>query len=377
MASHQSQPPTQGGNITYKDAGILRMIASTGCARLIELASACVLAIVSMVLGSCDKGSSDSQQTVVLYYSADDVYARPIIELFEDETGIRVLGRGDTEATKTTGLVQRLRAEAHSPRADVFWSSEVFLTIQLAAEGMLAAHEPADAIDRPAYLMDAEGRWHGFALRARVLVYNTQRVNHSELPANLYELTNGRWRGHLVMARPAFGTTRGHMAALVAAWGEDRARQFLRELHDNDIRIVDGNSSVVRAVANGEADIGLTDTDDVWAGQRNGWPIEMVYIRHDDPETGAAHGPMLIPNTVSLVKGGPNPDAAAQLIDFLLSARVERMLANSASRNIPTNPSLAEEFSELLVPGAMQIPYSEIADAMATSMKITAEELHR
>ena len=99
-------------------------------------------AVAALVVGAalapaCSERSPDAGE-VVLYVSADDYVVRPIVEAFEAESGLRVRVLGDTEATKTTGLVQRMRTERDNPRADVFWSSEVYLTIRLADKGLLA-----------------------------------------------------------------------------------------------------------------------------------------------------------------------------------------------------------------------------------------------
>lgn len=323
---------------------------------------------------SAAAGGAEGQRQVVIYYSADEVIARPILDAFEKESGVRVLGVPDTEATKNTGLVQRLRAERSSPRADVFWSGEVFLTIRLGAEGLLEAHDSPVARDRPVRLIGNAGVWHGFAQRARVLVYHTGRVSKERAPQNMVDLMSPDWRGRVGMARPQFGTTRGHMAALVALWGAPNAGSWMSSMRANGVRMYDGNSSVVQAVASGEIDVGLTDTDDVWAGQRNGWPVGLVYIRHDLP-SGARAGPLVIPNTVALVKGGPNSGAARLLVDHLLSSDTERALARSESRNIPSNPSVAAEFPELAVEDPAWAPLEEIAAAMDEAMRLCGETL--
>ncbi len=343
--------------------------------------AALAVGVASLLNGACDRAASpDAAGQVVLYSSADDVIAKPIINRFERESGVRVKLLGDTEATKTTALVQRLRAEKDAPKADVFWSSEVFLTISLAREGIFAPFEFAERERWPAEMRDAEGLWHGFGLRARVLVYNTKRVNPTDAPRTMHEMIESeRFAGRIVMARPAFGTTRGHMAALVAWWGEDAARDWLERLRERGVRLLDGNSAVVRAVAMGEADLGLTDTDDVWSGQRQGWPVDLVYIRHDAPARGDGlairAGPLLIPNTVSLVKGGPNPEAARRLASLLLSSETERQLARSESRNIPVRASLATEFAPLAVPDPAAADFGTIADAMDRAMAMCREVL--
>lgn len=321
-------------------------------------------------LNSCREGDADAP-TVVLYYTVDDVYARPIIEEFERQTGVSVETRTDTEATKTTGLVQRLRLERDNAVADVYWSGEPFMTQLLAEEGVLvdAAVESLGDWPRPAGAV-----WYPMSVRARVVVYNTSRVGSADAPKTMHDLLDTRWKGRVVMARPSFGTTRGHMAAFVALWGTEEAERWLAGMTTNGVRLLDGNSAVVRAVAAGEADIGLTDTDDVWAGQRHDWPIDLVYIRHDEP-AGSSLGVLTIPTTVARVHGGPNPDGASTLIEYLLSERVERALAESDSHNFPLRPSLRESFLGYEPPDPIDIDFARVVASMDEAMRLCRESI--
>ncbi len=294
---------------------------------------------------------------LVLYCSADRHIAQPIIDAFDHKNDIAVKMLGDTEATKTFGLVERLRTEKDEPQADLFWSSEPFGMIALAREGIV------------------HPEFRQFASRARVIVYNTNRVDENDAPKTMHDLLNERFRGRIVMARPQFGTTRGHMGFLVAAWGEEEAQDYLRALKAHGVRLVAGNSSVVRAVAAGEADIGLTDTDDVYGAQREGLPVELIYVRHDLPDGSKLVGPMTIPNTVALVRGfGMNAPA---LFEFLAGPEVERMLAASDSHNTPMNPEVAKEFPQYAIPDAAQIPLEDIADAIPRALELCQQELGR
>jgi len=80
------------------------------------------LALLVGAMQGCARREEPSNR-VVLYCSVDQAIAEPIIADYERRTGCRVLVRFDTEASKTVGLVQRLRAEQSRPRADLFWSS--------------------------------------------------------------------------------------------------------------------------------------------------------------------------------------------------------------------------------------------------------------
>jgi iron(III) transport system substrate-binding protein len=147
------------------------------------------------------------------------------------------------------------------------------------------------------------------------------------------DLADPRWKGQVGMARPQFGTTRGLLGAMLHNRGPEEFRTWVQGLKVNDVRLYDGNSSVVKALAAGEISIGLTDSDDVAVGVARGWPVLPV----------ATASSLAIPNTVALVHRAPHRASAEALIDFLLSERVERLMARSESRNIPARPRLAAE----------------------------------
>lgn len=327
-------------------------------------------ALIAMALTGC----GDNRPQVVLYVSADEHIAREVIAAFEERTGVRVLMVGDTEVKKTTGLAARLRAERERPQADVFWSSEIFMTIGLADEGVLAAHESDAARNWAADYKDGQNRWFGLAARARVIVYAPDRVPADLVPRTWMALTNERFRGRVAMADPRFGTTGGHLAAMKWYW--DRRimpgyyAAFLEGLAENQVRLLpSGNAGVVEAVARGEADVGLTDTDDVWAAQARGLNVEFIYPSHHVDATAPGAGTLLIPNTVARVKGGPNPNQAARLIDFLLSEEVERLLAESVSRNVPLRPVLAREYPALAVPNPLRVDFEGVAEMRKTAIE--------
>ncbi len=335
----------------------------------------------------------------------DQEVAEPIIARFEKQSGIKVLARYDTEASKTVGLVQRLRAEAAAPAADVFWSGEIFHTIRLAREGLLEAYRgegvpplrvagilPAvrgqDALvtkeqgpgspnairsrlgtrDALATFSDPNGCWYGFALRGRVIGYNTNRVPPAEAPKSLEAVLDPKWKGRLVMASPAFGTTGGDVASWFAHYGADRARQILRRLKDNGVRLVSGNSMAVRMVATGQADICFTDTDDIYAGQRNGWPVAMSFLDQ------GGDGVLTIPNTAALIKGGPHPENAELLMQFLLSEELEEMLVQSDSHNSPVHKEIARKYPQYAIPKPLGVDYARVADFLPEAIK-TAREI--
>jgi len=344
--------------------------ARCGAAQAARFLARLLLILLSITGLSCRRGSTDRRE-VVLYCSVDQAVAMPIVAEFERRSGLKVLARYDAEGTKTVGLVQRLRAEADSPLADVFWSSEIFYTIRLAREGLLAGVRCEATRDWPSRYADPHRRWYGFALRARAIGYSTQRVRPAEAPEKLEDLLERRWKGRIAMASPRFGTTGGDVASWLAHYGPARAREILAGLKANDVRVVDGNSVAVRMVATGEADVCLTDTDDVYVAKRNGWPVAMNYLDQ------GGEGVLVIPNTVAIIRGAPHPKEAEALLSFLLSEQVEKMLARSDSHNTPIRPSLAdaEEFRPYAIGRPLEIDYDKVADALPAAVRMAGEIL--
>ena len=125
----------------------------------------------------------------------------------------------------------------------------------------------------------------------------------------------------------------------------------------------------VQALIAGRADICMTDSDDVWVAQRRGQPVNMIY-----PALEPGGAIMWIPNTVALVRGGPNPDQAKRLIDFLLSAEVERALAQSDSRNVPVRTALQGDLS-FDSPMPVALDFKRISNALTSAMRVTRDIL--
>ncbi len=348
--------------------------------------SVLILAAAIAASGFVGCSSKTSKRQVVVYCSADEDVAKPILAEFTKKTGVKVVVRYDSEAGKTVGLAAKLRSEAGAPVADVFWSNECFHTITLAREGLLQGYEYKPAADQLAAdkwpYVGKDRQWWGFAVRARAIAYDTRKVRPEDAPKSLEDLLDPRWKGKIAMAYPSAGTTGGNVASWFVQYGPDRAREILRALKANEVQLVGGNSLSMRAVADGQAEVALTDSDDAYAGQRNGWPIGMNYL-----DQGGA-GVLAIPNTAAVVKGAPHSAEAAELMNFLLSAKVERMLAASDAHNTPCNllptataasaaTSAASAGGKYAIPHPLKIDYEAVAAALPAAIAASNEILRK
>ncbi|MCC6667692.1 MAG: hypothetical protein IT375_28360 [Polyangiaceae bacterium] len=140
------------------------------------LRSAAVEALAVAGLSACDSCRSSSKQEVVVCTSVDQVFSEPVFRSFEQASGVRVRAVYDTEETKSTGVLNRLIAEAQNPQADVFWSGDPVRPFQLVKRGLVEPYISPNAAGLPASARAADGTWTGFAARARILLVNKARV---------------------------------------------------------------------------------------------------------------------------------------------------------------------------------------------------------
>jgi iron(III) transport system substrate-binding protein len=293
---------------------------------------------------------------VVIYVSHDQVFSEPILKDFEKETGIRMRAVYDTEESKSTGVMNRLIAEKNNPQADVYWANEPIRADVLRQRGIAAQYVSPNAAGISETFRDPDGYWTGFAARARVLIVHRDAAPK---PTSILSYTDPRWRGKAVIANPLFGTTTTQVAALFVAWGDDRGKAFMQNLHDNAVKASASNGDSADLVARGEFGFSLVDSDDVVNRVGQHQPVEMVY-----PDQGASEiGCFIVPNASVLIAGSPHQDAGKKLIDFLLSTETERKLAFSEAAQIPLHPGVATppQLRPIESIKVMNVNYPEVA----------------
>jgi iron(III) transport system substrate-binding protein len=305
--------------------------------------------------------SRPENETLVVYCSHDSTYSEAILRDFERESGIRLIVRFDTEATKSIGLMNLLITERENPQCDVFWNNEVLGTMKLQKLGLLQPYKGKGFARIPSRYKADDGSWVGFAARLRVFIVNTENMaaTHEAIFQRLIVVgKNGLSR--VAIAKPMFGTTLTQYVALWAEVGGEKLKRRHQSQRDRGLLEVNGNSVVKDLVASGRCDFGWTDSDDFFLAVDEGKPVDMV------PVFMTCEHAICIPNSVSIIRGTPRLEAAQKLVDFLLSKEVETRLACSPSRQIPLGPvgfaSLPEEVQDLKLWSERSVDLKSLAD---------------
>jgi iron(III) transport system substrate-binding protein len=145
--------------------------------------------------------------------------------------------------------------------------------------------------------------------------------------------------------------------------------------------VVRGNKQVADAVAAGQAAVGVTDTDDALGALKEHPKAVALLFPDRDPPAGEKMGTLFIPNTVAIIKGGPNQEGARKLVDYLLSPEVEKELAESDSHQVPLNPqvkaSLPKEMETPRTVKVMKVDFDHAASLWDEVQRFVRDEFER
>ena len=259
---------------------------------------------------------------LVIYSGRKESAFKPVVELFERRTGVKVA----LKTGKTSGLANEILQERQRPRADILIATEAGICELLARKGALEPYRSPNAGPIPPEYKSAKGFWTGISGRARVILYNTGLVKEKEIPTSVLDVADTRWKGKVAIAATRERTTLAWLAALVHVMGEARAKAYIDTLLQNGLHILPDNSDVWRGVGSGEFALGLTNSPNYHLALEAGLPVGVIYPDQGPTQVGA----LVNPNVVAIVKGAKNSAEARRFVDFILSREAQEILVQHA-----------------------------------------------
>jgi iron(III) transport system substrate-binding protein len=265
--------------------------------------------------GSASGGGEVSGEGLVVYSGRNEELVGPIIERFEEESGIDVEVRyGDTAELAATIL-----EEGENSPADVFFSQDAGALGALANEGLLSPL-PEDDLNRvEERFRDPDGRWVGVSGRTRVVAYNTESLSEEELPSSILGFTDPEWQSRIGWA-PTNGSFQAFVTALRLIEGEEVAREWLEGIQANDPRVYENNLAIVQGVASGEIDAGFVNHYYLFQVQKEEGgdvPAANYYFQNGDP------GSLVNVAGIGTLNTSDNSAEAEEFLEFMLSEEAQ------------------------------------------------------
>ncbi len=300
------------------------------------LAFAAVAAVSVFLLST----SAQSAETVNLYSARKEVLIRPLLNAFTSVTGIEV----KTVTAKGGQLHQRLIAEGENSPADVFLTVDAGNLWRAAADGLLRSirSERLEA-SIPAQFRDSDGQWFGLSLRARAIVYATDRVTLDQMYTSLpgyVNLADAAWRGKIAVRSSSSIYNQSLLAAIIGNYGPEAAEEWVRGLVSNLARPPSGGDrDQIRAVAAGEADLAIVNSYyyAVLLESEEGSSIANTAIYFPADEQMGTHVNV---SGAGVTRYAPHPEAGVALIEYLASPEAQAIYA-AVNHEFPTNPDVS------------------------------------
>lgn len=295
---------------------------------------------IALAISLLAAGSAWAEQHVVLYSANDDTVNKLVADGFAKATGIKL----DVVSTGSGVLVRRITSEAANPQGDVIWG--VSAAILRLASPYLQAYPAKDREAVPAQFRDPGDLWLGTNIQVVVIGENTKAIDKDNGPKSWADLLDPKLKGKLAFTDPSnSGFSYAAATLLLSQWGEgDAAWTKMSQLLAN-AKVLNRSTQVFEGVGSGEYPLGITLEYAGFLWAHNGAPVNVVY---------PAEGTHAVVEGAGILKGGPNTEAAKQLIDYLASKDVQEMLLKATFRR----PARQDIDLGTVAPG--MLPFSSI-----------------
>ena len=260
--------------------------------------------------------SASTPQTVVLYSGRSEELVGPLIDKFEAATGITV----ETRYGSTTEMAAQLLEEGDKTPAQVFLSQDAGALGAVTDAGLFTTlpTEVSGAVD-PKYT-SRDGSWVGLTGRARVIVYDGEKLKADQVPDEVTALTAPEWKGRVGIA-PTNASFQAFVTALRVSEGEEAAEKWLTDLKANDVKIFEGNGQILEAVNTGTLDTGLINHY-YWfeTASEVGADKMRAQLKYGKPGSTSA---LVNVTGAGVIKGNESNAAANQLVAWLVGSEAQ------------------------------------------------------
>lgn len=288
-------------------------------------------------LGAC--GPQRTSDELVVYSARNEQLIKPIFDRYTQETGVPI-----RFVTADAGpLIERLATEGRNSPADLLITVDAGELWHAAERGLLRPLDsPVLEANIPAHLRDPGNRWFGLSVRARTVVYSTERVDPQEL-GTYAGLADPKWRGRLCLRTSKKVYNQSLVAMLIKEHGEARTEEIVRGWVANLATEPFSNDTLlIEAIAAGQCDVGIVNT--YYFGrlvrERPDIPVRLHWA---DQQARGVHVNIA---GAGVTASSRRPEAAQRFLEWLSGREVQAQFAGAnleypASPAVPADPLVA------------------------------------
>jgi iron(III) transport system substrate-binding protein len=317
----------------------MRFIRINLGARMFDLRTnrraACLSASIAVMLSLLAGCSGSSTPDLVVYSARVEDLIKPLFDRYTKETGVPIRFVTDDAAP----LIERLAAEGQNSPADILLTVDAGELWNAAERGLLQpVQSKVLAASIPASLRDPEDRWVGLSVRARTIVYSTERVKPEQL--STYEaLAEPQWRGKLCLRTSKKVYNQSLVAMLIAQHGEAKTEAVVRGWVANlATDVFSSDTLLMKAILAGQCDVGIVNT--YYFGrlerERPDLPLKLFWA-----DQGSA-GVHVNVSGAGIAAHAPHRAQAQKFLEWLATPEAQSLFA-SLNLEYPANAAVAPD----------------------------------
>lgn len=272
---------------------------------------------------------------VVVYSARKDHLVKPLFDAYTKKTGTHIKYITD----KAAPLLARLQAEGNNSPADMLITVDAGNLWQAAERGVLSPVK-SDLLEKniPAHLRDPEGRWFGLSVRARTIVYATDRVKSDDL--STYEgLADPIWKGRLCLRTSKKVYNQSLVAMMIAQNGEAKTESIVKGWVENLATVPFSNDTrMMKAIAAGQCDVGIVNTYYYGRLVKKEPAIKLALFWPNQQGRGV-HVNI---SGAGITRYARNRTAAIKLLEWLSDTEAQQIFA-SLNLEYPANPAVEND----------------------------------
>ena len=282
----------------------------------VSIFSVIALAILSTSFSASVQAATNDSLTV--YSTRKEHLIKPLFDAFTAKTGIKVkylTGKGGA-------LIERIKLEGKKTKADLFMTVDAG-NLWYAASQNLFQPVKSEVIENniPEHLRDPEGLWSGLSVRARTIVYSSDRVDTNEL-STYQDLANKKWKGRLCLRTSKKVYTKSLVSSLIYHDGIEKTTEVVRGWIDNLAATPHAEDvHIMTSILAGQCDVGIVNSYYFGRLQAEDPNIPLKLYWANQNSTGTH----VNVSGAGVTKHSKNPEDAIKLLEFLSSIEAQKI----------------------------------------------------
>lgn len=295
-------------------------------------------------------GSEEEGSSLVIYSGRTQEYIASVFADFTEETGIQL----DVRYGDSAALAAQILEEGENSPADLFISQDAGALGAVSGAGLMGQLDSSILERVGEYFRAPAGDWVAMTGRARILAYAPDRVTN--LPTSVDDLVKPEWKGRLGIA-PTNASFQAFVTAMIQLRGEASTEEWLRGIVANSPKFFEKNSLIVEAIDSGDIDAGLVNHYYIYeVAEELGREINVKNHFFAPGDVGN----LVNASGVGIMRMSNKSELGAQLIEYLLSMKVQETFVDDVHEYSVVDPSLKPD--GLIALSDVKAPAVKLAD---------------